>query len=513
MDMDKATFFRKFILNMCSSLNIQKALEKCQSYFEELFPCSQMSIHLPVPEENFVHIIASAGELTKSMAEVPQCIPLPEELQIEAIQSWVKMKSVTVINDIGSHPLFGLIYKSLGLRTDLSALILKIEMEKNRIGSLWVLGKKAGKYDKKHIDFIESIHDPLALIVSNALQYQQLLSANKGLTCDNAYYRGQLLKMCVGNIVGEESGLKMVMKLVRQVASYNSPVLITGETGVGKEIIANAIHHLSSRGEKPLIKVNCGAIPETLIDSELFGFEKGAFTGAHKQQKGKFERANGGTIFLDEISEMTPLAQLRLLRVLQNRELERIGGSKTIHTDVRVIAATNKDLEEMVRLKKFREDLWFRLNVFPIRVPPLRERKGDIPLFIDHFIKLKSEVLQIRDRLYYDNDDIVFLKTLDWPGNVRELENFVERALIRNEGGGGILSDFTEPACYKKNVEKDSHFQKRVPSLDEAITQCIEAALRHSGGKISGLEGAAEILQIHPNTLRNKMIKLGILKT
>ncbi len=215
------------------------------------------------------------------------------------------------------------------------------------------------------------------------------------LADDNRYLHRELFRLAGDEIVGADFGLKGAMEMVRQVASLNSPVLLLGETGVGKDVIANAIHYSSPRKDGPFVKVNCGAIPETLLDSELFGHEKGAFTGALSQRRGRFERANKGTIFLDEIGELPSQAQVRMLRVLQYKEIERVGGTNPISVDIRLIAATNRDLEEMVRAKQFREDLWFRLNVFPIRIPPLRERREDIPALVRHFIERKSRELRL----------------------------------------------------------------------------------------------------------------------
>ncbi len=222
------------------------------------------------------------------------------------------------------------------------------------------------------------------------------------------------------------------MHKVRQVATINSPVLLLGETGVGKDVIANAIHYSSTRSGNPIITVNCGAIPESLIDSELFGHEKGAFTGAISQRRGRFERADSGTIFLDEIGELPLQVQVKLLRVLQNREFERVGGTETIRPDIRIIAATNRNLEQMVNEKKFREDLWFRLNVFPIYVPPLRARKEDIPELAHHFVEIKSVELKLPAFPKISSKAMGLLTSYDWPGNVRELQNVVERELILN---------------------------------------------------------------------------------
>jgi transcriptional regulator with GAF, ATPase, and Fis domain len=298
------------------------------------------------------------------------------------------------------------------------------------------------------------------------------------------------------------------MEKVNQVSALDSPVLLLGETGTGKDLIANTIHLISLRRDGPFIKVNCGAIPESLIDTELFGHEKGAFTGAFALQRGRFERAQGGTILLDEIGELPLPAQVRLLRVLQEKEFERVGGGKTIALDTRVIAATNRNLEEMVNTGSFREDLWFRLNVFPIRVPPLRQRKTDIPALLNHFILQKSSELKLPKIPEVAPGQTDLLMDYNWPGNVRELQNLVERALIRNPQGPltfEILPHEITSDAIPADVGADS-----VETLDDIIRRHIRMALYKSRGKIHGRGGAAELLGINPNTLRSRIKKLGL---
>jgi transcriptional regulator with GAF, ATPase, and Fis domain len=312
-------------------------------------------------------------------------------------------------------------------------------------------------------------------------------------------------------IIGAEYGLKEIMEMVRKVSPLDSPVTLLGETGVGKEVIANAIHATSSRNDGPLVTVNCGAIPENLLDSELFGHEKGAFTGAIAQKRGHFERADGGTIFLDEIGELPPPAQVRLLRVLQHKKIERVGGTKTISVDVRIIAATHRDLEGLVKIGAFREDLWFRINVFPIVIPPLRDRKEDIPALVHHFIEKKSKELKIYPSPSVPIEEIDHLKAYHWPGNVRELENLVERELIHNRGKGSTgRLQFEHLELSNKTGLVERPDDGELLTLDQAMSRHILQALKVSHGRINGPTGAARLLGINPNTLRNRMIKLGI---
>src|SRR5512136_2879197 len=282
---------------------------------------------------------------------------------------------------------------------------------------------------RERTEELRKAHDELEL------RHQEVIRLKDMLADDNRYLFNELRSASGDEIVGSDFGLKTVIEMVQQVAPLDSPVLLLGETGTGKEVIANAIHYSSPRKDGPFIKVNCGAIPETLIDSELFGHEKGAFTGAVSQRRGRFERADRGTIFLDEIGELPPQAQIRLLHVLQRKEIERVGGTSSIPVDIRIISATNRNLEEMIASGRFREDLWFRLNVFPIMIPPLRQRKEDIPALVHHFIDRKSVELKLTEKTALAPGAVDRLIAYDWPGNVRELENIIERALIQHQGG------------------------------------------------------------------------------
>jgi transcriptional regulator with GAF, ATPase, and Fis domain len=312
-----------------------------------------------------------------------------------------------------------------------------------------LLAEGENRYTEDFAKLFLTLQEPFYVAMANAMQHKEVLKLKEMVSDDNRFLQDELRKISGDNIIGSNYGLKRVMQKVHQVAPLNSPVVLLGETGTGKDIMANAIHQLSARCEGPFISVNCGAIPDNLIDSELFGHEKGAFTGAISQKRGRFERADKGTIFLDEIGELPLQAQVRLLRVLQTKEIERIGGIKTISLDIRIIAATNRDLQTMVSENKFREDLWFRLNVFPIQIPPLRERKSDIPALLQYFIELKSKELKITDIPTIKKGAVDYLLQYKWPGNVRELQNIVERELILNPKGpltfDSIRNNKTQP--------------------------------------------------------------------
>jgi len=307
------------------------------------------------------------------------------------------------------------------------------------------------------------------------------------------------------DMIGHSDALKKVLNKVGQVASTDATVLIYGETGTGKELLARAIHNLSPRKERPLVKVNCGAISAGLVESELFGHEKGAFTGALQRRTGRFELADGGTIFLDEIAELPLDTQVKILRVLQEQEFERVGSSQPIKVDVRVIAATNRNLEDAVNDSTFRSDLFYRLNVFPLEVPPLRERKSDIPLLVDFFLKKFAKKLgkPLQD---VSRETMNRLTSYTWPGNIRELQNVLERAAIIAQGPIIEIDELI-----------DLRADAGVPTAGSDTLQDVERShilrvLEEANWVIEGKRGAASILGLHPNTLRSRMQKLGIKK-
>jgi PAS domain S-box-containing protein len=319
---------------------------------------------------------------------------------------------------------------------------------------------------------------------------------------ENIYLQEELqLGQSFGDIVGHSDVIKYVLFKVQQVAPTNSTVLITGETGTGKELVARAIHSLSPRKDRPLIKVNCAALVPSLIESELFGHEKGAFTGAGARKLGRFELANSGTIFLDEIGELPPELQVKLLRVIQEGEFERLGGNKTFAVDVRIIAATNRNLKAEVEKGNFREDLWYRLNVFPITVPPLRQRKEDIPPLVEHFVRTYAKkcgktITSVSPRAMQS------FQAHSWPGNIRELANVIERAVIHTQGSVlQVVDRFEETPVELPSSPK---------TLEDIEREYIIRTLENTGWRIEGPYGAAKILGLNPSTLRTRMIKLQI---
>jgi transcriptional regulator with GAF, ATPase, and Fis domain len=349
------------------------------------------------------------------------------------------------------------------------------------------------------------------------------------LTAENIYLQEEIKSVHnFEEIVGQSPALLDALEKVNRVARTDATVLITGETGTGKELIARDIHFASHRHEKPLIKVNCAALPAGLVESELFGHEKGAFSGAISRRVGRFELAHGGTIFLDEVGEVPLDVQVKLLRVLQEREFERVGGTNPIKVDVRVIAATNRDLAKSIREGKFREDLYYRLNVFPIALPPLRDRTGDVPLLVHFLVARFAGRVGVRIESV-GRATMERLSRYSWPGNIRELENVLERAVILSNGptleiDPEVLTSATAARAANADPPTPSGSESKGPpaagagarslleSLESNTRNHILAALDRSGWVIDGPRGAAKILGLHPNTLRSRMKKLRIVR-
>ena len=344
-----------------------------------------------------------------------------------------------------------------------------------------------------------------AIAIKNAQLFTEIEQLKNRLQAENLYLREEIkLQHNFEEIIGESQSIKAVLRHIEQVAPTDSTVLIRGDTGTGKELIARAIHDLSPRKDRPLVRVNCGAIPANLVESELFGHEKGSFTGALQRRIGRFELADGGTIFLDEVGELPLEAQVKLLRVLQEREVERVGSGHSTKVNVRVIAATNRDLHAAVKAGSFRADLLYRLNVFPIEVPPLSARASDIPPLVSHFITKFSTKLGKRfDGVSHATMDR--LTKYSWPGNIRELENVIERATILANGPMLQIDDAFLHAAPAPPVQHEG-------TMEEVERAHILRVLQAVNWVIEGKQGAATRLDLHPNTLRSRMKKLGINK-
>lgn len=376
----------------------------------------------------------------------------------------------------------------------------------------WRLGEGV-ELDERASTLLAATLEPLAVALDTSNRFRELEDLRRAAEAERQAALRRLGRQSLHEpIVGAQAGLAGVMERVRVVAESDLPVLILGETGSGKEVIARSIHDASRRHEGPFVRVNCGAIPPELIDSQLFGHERGSFTGAVEQRQGWFERAHGGTLFLDEVGELPLAAQVRLLRVLQDSTLERVGGQESVHVDCRIVAATHRDLAEMVRLRTFREDLWYRLAVFPLLLPPLRERHEDLPELVRHFAHRASVRFGLAE-FGVSESDLALLRAYPWPGNIRELAAVIDRAaLLGHEGRLALPAamGLNAPLLPFATTSHPTRDPEPATSLDGAIRSAIESALRHSHGKVEGPGGAAEALKVNPNTLRSKMRKLDI---
>jgi hydrogenase-4 transcriptional activator len=399
------------------------------------------------------------------------------------------------------------------------ALAGPLPMPDDQFGLLVLLAEPGSRFSPRDAELARVLLDPLAAALRNDHQLREMAALREAAEAERQSLLTRLgRKKLADTVIGAGSGLRAVMERVELVARSDVPALILGETGSGKELIARTIHTRSPRHEGPFIRVNCGAIPPELIDSQLFGHQQGAFTGAVETRKGWFERADAGTLLLDEIGELPPAAQVRLLRILQDGWLERVGGHHPINVDVRIVAATHRDLAAMVAEGRFREDLWYRIAVFPIFLPPLRERKEDIAELAGHFAE-RAAVRFGLPRAMPGPEDVALLRAYAWPGNVRELATVIDRAAILGNGrrlevatalgtGAGVV-----PAPSEQQAASDSLTPAAaVPilPLDEAMRRHIEDALRATHGRIEGPFGAAAVLKINPHTLRARMRKLGV---
>jgi formate hydrogenlyase transcriptional activator len=394
-----------------------------------------------------------------------------------------------------------------------SYVIVPLVAHGRAVGAFAVASTRANAYAAADVTFVQDVANQIGLAVANMLAFEEIEALRARLERENAYLQEEVGRgHYVDELVGQNPTLTAVLSAVGRVAPTDATVLITGETGTGKELVARAIHRASRRRDRPLVKVDCGGISAGLVESELFGHVKGAFTGALERRIGRFELADGGTIFLDEVGELPAESQVKLLRVLQERELEPVGSNRTVRVDVRVIAATNRVLDEAVKAGRFRADLFYRLNVFPIELPPLRERASDVPLLAALFVTRFARGLG-KDIQGVAPAALERLVRYPWPGNVRELQNVVERAAVLCQGRRLDESDILLPEGRTPSPSAPPPTREE-PGLDEVLATVerahIEAAIRQARGVIEGPRGAARALKVHPNTLRSRMEKLGI---
>ena len=513
--MNKAGVFQELSTAICRHLQPDQALHACLCQLQHYMPVDQMFLEVYEYELGAIRALAAAtyegGQAIDRLVPVNHMLDMGLETEVMVREaSTADSAIVTVINDPETNPLAMTMIDSFGGSSDVSIMVINPVLDDKIMGSVVALAQGKHRYSQEHAEIYSLLETPYGISISNTMRHREVVRLKELLADDNQYLQRELLADVSSTIIGADFGLAGVMKAANKAANHDSPVLLLGETGVGKDVIANHIHRLSARTDAPFIRVNCGAIPESLMDSELFGHEKGAFTGATKQKRGRFERANTGTIFLDEIGELSLPAQVRLLRVLQNNEIERVGGTETLAIDVRVVAATHRDLDAMVANGEFRQDLLFRLNVLPITIPPLRARKHDIVALTEHIIDKKSHELKLGNSPKLTPQLIEQLCNYDWPGNVRELENVLERALILSEGDSLSLDNMLVSNQHITNTPAPLADEPPLVSLDEMTKRHIEIVLRHTKGRIHGVDGSAEILGINPSTLRSRMKKLGI---
>jgi formate hydrogenlyase transcriptional activator len=392
-----------------------------------------------------------------------------------------------------------------GVRSYISLPLLK---RGELLGAVDFISFEKRNFDSSEVQLLQDVSEIVSIAVSNALAFEEIRALKEQLQAENRILQDEIVQRSIfEEIVGSSQSLRNVLTSIDRVAPTDSTVLITGETGTGKELIAHAIHRRSPRSGRALVKVNCAALPAELIASELFGHEKGAFTGALQQRIGRFETAHGGTIFLDEIGELTPEMQIALLRVLQEKEFERVGGNRTIQADVRVITATNRDLQREVADGRFRADLYYRLNVFPINAPSLRERSDDIPILVDYFIsrfatRMGKRIVRI------DRRTLDAMQRYSWPGNIRELQNVIERGVILADSEVFRL----EPGTLPDDLGISEMPAPESPNARDQQKARIEAVLRETRGRISGPDGAAARLGIPASTLESRIKTLKINK-
>lgn len=483
-----------------SNLKLNDLLHAIAEAIKEKLPFDITAITLYEPERDLLQLYA-----LKAFSSLHRLALGLETPRAGSCIGWVfDNKKPLVVGDLSREGGFSTDKMLLeeGLR---SYVITPLLIGEKAIGTFNIGIRVPKKFQEADVEFLSLVAKQIALAIDNARSHEEIEKLKNRLEKENIYLREEIKnEYNFEEIIGESRAIKKALGQVEKVAKTDSTVLIRGETGTGKELVARAIHNLSARKHRPLIKVNCPAIPPGLTESELFGHEKGAFTSALSKKIGKFELADGGTIFLDEIGDLPPEAQAKLLRVLQEKEFERVGGNKTYKIDVRVIAATNRDLEAMVKEGKFRSDFFYRLNVFPLILPPIRERREDIPLLTGYFIrkyvsKLGKEIKSI------SREAIEILKGYSWPGNIRELENVIERAMVLSTGGTLEINENFIGTSLDIPSKDDTPL-----ILEDVEREHIIKILNHTGWCIHGDKGAAKILGLNPSTLRTRMDKLGI---
>jgi formate hydrogenlyase transcriptional activator len=482
-----------------SKLEFRQLFEAISASFRKLLECEYVSLALYDPQTRRMTIRALDFPGGKGFIQEEMDFPLEHTPAGRAFTSR-QPQALNRFEMEQMYPQLAQIVEAEGLRSGVSLPLLTSD---KAIGTLNLASLRENAFSPEDVDFLRQVANQVALAVDNALAYHQIEQIKDKLTEEKIYLEDEIRsEHNFDEMIGESPGWKRILAEISTVAPTNSTVLILGETGTGKELVARAIHNHSERRERTFVRLNCAAIPGGLLESELFGHEKGAFTGAIARRVGRFELAHRGTLFLDEVGDIPLELQPKLLRVLQEQEFERLGSINTIHVDVRLVAATNRDLPELVAQGKFRADLYYRLNIFPIAIPPLRERTEDIPILLRHFVQKHARELN-RNLQTIPASAIEAILTYPWPGNIRELENFIERAIIVSPE-----SKLQLPVAELTKISHNSTGQAM--TLAAAERDHILRTLDETNWRISGPHGAAARLGMKRTTLQSRMNKLGI---
>lgn len=496
----KEVDFNLIFKRICSSLSITQSLKDALESLEDCFAADGCFINIfdkDRREIRFLGLVEKNGRIENDLTVV-----VPDNL-------YLRNESLLLVHDVQDDPFTAYVMKKIELPVR-SFIMMKMELDGTHLGVIAFFSYRYDFFTRYQLSILKELHNPFALITNNAIT-SILLTKNRSLVSQNRLLQSRIDasdETIIRSFISRTPSLESVVSSIKKVAVFETTVLILGETGTGKEVIANLVHQLSYRRNAPFVKINCGAIPENLIDAQLFGYEKGAFTDAHMQHKGIFEQADKGTILLDEVGELSLASQVRLLRVIQQKSLRRIGGKESISVDCRIIAATNRDLAAMVQEGTFREDLYYRLNVYPIQIPPLRERQSDIRPLIHFFLDKLCGKYGMSQKPKVEEFSIEEAMRYSWPGNVRELENTLERSLLVSDKKNIILKF----PSGKNKITRGNFQEKTASPMDFESFQknYFFALLSYCKGKISGPRGAAEIAKMNPNTLRSRLEKLNI---
>jgi formate hydrogenlyase transcriptional activator len=486
---------------LLSNLDVRELFTAISATLHRIMPHEYASLALYGPESKDLRLLSLEQPETEAALGKEMLSPAQEALAGRAMNS----RQPLVLNDLESSEVRSTATDRLMVEGIRSACFLPLITQDRVLGTLNLVSRQKGAFDPKHVDLLQQVGGHVAIALDNAMTYRKVAELKERLAEEKLYLEEEIrTEYHFEEIIGESAALKRILKQVESVGPTNATVLILGETGTGKELIARAIHDLSPRRDRTFVKLNCAAIPTGLLESELFGHEKGAFTGAISQKIGRLELADQGTLFLDEVGDIPLELQPKLLRALQEKEFERLGSTRTIPVDVRLLAATNRDLARMVADRQFRSDLYYRLRVFPITVPPLRGRAEDIPILVRYFAQKHAERMHRRIEII-PPESMDALVRWRWPGNVRELENIIERAVILS--AGPVLR---VPLAELASADEKIISGESSGTLEDAERDHILRALRDARGIIGGPNGAAARLGLKRTTLNSKMRKLGI---